>query len=77
MWILIVYIGMQMQLGQISQGGPVSAEFTSKGACESALGQLLLAFGEERDFDQRFQLDAVHNHRIWTIKGLCVPKAVR
>ena len=79
MWILIVYIGAQMTLGQMPQGGPATAEFGTMAACEAALKQIKESFGEERSFDQRFQYepgkgDAPGRNRLWTIKGVCVPK---
>lgn len=80
MWILILYVGVSLQLRQEPVGGPATAEFASKQACESALAEFQKSIGEQRPFDQRLESLIPKNApgdfqtRIWTVKGVCVPK---
>jgi hypothetical protein len=81
MWVLILYIGVSQMIGQVPFGGPATAEFASQSACEAALSSLKNSLGEERPFDQRFQLGGAQSGafagtqtRLWTVKGTCVPK---
>lgn len=78
MWVLIVFIGAAFTLDQTPQGGPATAEFATKDACQVALSQIQQSFGAERPFDKRFQLEGTPGvdaqTRVWTIKGICVSK---
>ena len=82
MWILVLYFTLA-SYGAQTTAGSATAEFPNRAACESAVETLhrnVSNFAKLAAFESVLQMpvDAERGgdrpQRIWTIKGVCIPK---